>query len=109
MKLILTKTDILNLINEKFSLNLGINELEIQNTGTPYELALRQAMKEFPNMGHQKISAIKRFRELLSGQKVGSTNYPAGGIGLAEAKYAVENVETAIAEYNNTGKVPERN
>jgi hypothetical protein len=44
MKFTITKTDILNIINEKFNLNLKMDEMEIINTGTNYEVALRQAV-----------------------------------------------------------------
>jgi ribosomal protein L7/L12 len=103
MKLTITKTDILNIINEKFNLNLKMDEMEIVNAGTNYEVALRQAVKEFAGV-HNKISAIKCFRELMTDVKTGGS-YPIG-VGLAEAKYAVENVENAIVEHNSTGKIP---
>ena len=104
MKLTITKADILKLVNEKYNLNLEINELTISNTSktkiikgtSQFEVALRAAVKMFPDMSCQKISAIKEFRNTFS-----ETH-----LGLAEAKYAVENVENAIRQYNNTGKIP---
>lgn len=52
---------------------------------TNYPAAIKQAIREFPNYKTtQKIACIKRLRDLCS------------GLGLAEAKAAVENVEKAL-------------
>lgn len=102
--LTLTKQEIVKLIGEH--LNIKIDELRIVNEKSKiiekskYELALREAIRMFPDRMTQKISAIKHFRELLQDKDNQAT------IGLVEAKYAVENVENAIQQYNNTGKIP---
>ena len=103
MKLTITKPDILKLINEKFNLDLTLDELDIVNAVSTYEIALRKTMKQFPGT-HEKISAIKRFRELMAEVKTGG-DYVIG-IGLGEAKFAVENMEMAIDKHALTGKIP---
>lgn len=55
--------------------------------------AIRQVTKEFPRyFGNQKISAIKRLRELVP------------GLGLYEAKVAIESPNDAIGYWVRTGK-----
>ena len=109
MKLTITKADILKLVNEKYNLNLEINELAISGLTaskankskgkSKYENSLREAIRMYPDAMTQKISAIKHFRELLRDKDNQAT------IGLSEAKYAVENVEEAINRYNEDSKI----
>lgn len=96
MKLILTVAEIEHLVRREF--NLGSNDkIEIEGYGPPaplhnYGAALEQALREFPGMGN-KIAAIKRMRELCP------------GLGLAEAKAAVENPIRAL-EFFGVNKKP---
>lgn len=71
-------------------------ELEIVPVN-PIAVALAQAVKEFPDCkGYEKIPAIKRFRELAP-RKVDVYGNTTSAIGLADAKWAVENAEQALA------------
>ena len=65
----------------------------VGGAGQNYVEAICRIRSEFPRYeGDQKIAAIKRLRELT-------------GIGLAEAKWAVERTNAAIDCYIRTGKV----
>jgi len=74
----------------------------------PYAVALHKVQKEFPrHFAEQKISAIKLFRELVP--KVENPHNPNGdkvpGVGLADGKWAVENIETALDNLNKYSKL----
>ena len=96
MKIKITYEDAVNFIKNNMP---GVTQVEIESPivvqGMNYVQGLDQALKEFPAYrSHQKISAIKRMRELVA------------GLGLAEAKYAVENPEAARVAWNKTGCPP---
>jgi hypothetical protein len=59
-----------------------------------YVEAICRVKMEFPGYrSEQKIAAIKRLRELVP------------GLGLGDAKVAIENVESAIVCYLSTGQI----
>lgn len=93
MKIKITYEDAVNFIKNNMN---GVSDVEIEPAvaqGMNYVQGLNQAIKEFPAYrSSDKIPAIKRMRELVA------------GLGLAEAKYAVENPEWAREEWNKSGK-----
>lgn len=108
MKLTLTLSESTELIRKALSLPKDeIFVVDINTDVHPLTIALRQVLKEFPLYGTtQKISAIKRFRELAP--QVASLNYHGQNtmsscIGLADAKWAVENVDFTFANLIRNG------
>ena len=94
MKIKITYEDAVNFIKNNMN---GVSAVEIEQPivvqGMNYLQGLNQALNEFPAYcSNQKISAIKRMRKLVA------------GLGLAEAKYAVENPERARKEWNKSGR-----
>ena len=94
MKIKITYEDAVNFIKNNMN---GVSAVEIEQPivvqGMNYLQGLNQALNEFPAYcSNQKISAIKRMRKLVA------------GLGLAEAKYAVENPERAREEWNKSGR-----
>ena len=102
MKITITKQEILNIINAAINSEKNgttVTEFEIvEKYHSEYEVVLRQVMSEFPNLQTHKLPAIKRFRELMA-DKVTNGDY-GRGLGLAEAKVAVEEPAQAIAYWN---------
>lgn len=98
MKVIVTQADLEKMVRAELP-NLGAHvELTVvYDSPTPvtvgnYVEALHRVMYEFPrHLTDQKIQAIKRLRELVP------------GIGLADSKYAIENVNEAIKCFIRTG------
>lgn len=98
----MTKMDILNLVNNTYKTNLALHELEIQDyvpADSVYVTGIKAVCAEFSGNGtlcvayDKKIAAIKKLRELVP------------GLGLADAKAAVENVAAAIQYNLATGQV----
>ena len=94
MKIKITYEDAVNFIKNNMN---GVSAVEIEQPivvqGMNYLQGLNQALNEFPAYrSNQKISAIKRMRELVA------------GLGLAEAKYAVENPDEARSVWNKSGR-----
>jgi len=96
MKVIVTQTDLEKMIRGKFAAD--VTDLVVVFEGTPsliqgnYVESIHRVMYEFPRHTiDQKISAIKRLRELVP------------GMGLAEAKMAMENTNAAIAFFIRNG------
>lgn len=75
----------------------------------PLVVLLHQVKTEFPHhTSHQKISAIKKFRDLspqVEGEMYGGGKRMVPSIGLAEAKWAVENMQQAIDNLTKYGKI----
>ena len=94
MKIKITYEDAVNFIKNNMTGVTGVEiEAAVMVQGMNYLQGLNQALNEFPAYrSNQKISAIKRMRELVA------------GLGLAEAKYAVENPERARKEWNKSGR-----
>ena len=94
IQLTCTQTEAIQLIKQYKS---DVDDVVIVSDGQSYmgyaQAILRVTRIEFPNyMTNEKISAIKRLRELVA------------GLGLADAKAAIENVNNAILHYLKTGK-----
>lgn len=94
----LTSAEVKRFVSVALNLNPATFSIEIvQVCSNPIAVALAQAVKDFPCCkGFEKIPAIKRFRELAP-RKVDSYGNTTSEIGLADAKWAVENVEQALA------------
>ncbi len=101
MKLCLTLAEAINVIrNSVLHGNLTVEIIvddpapkPIGNGTANYIEAIHRAQYEYRDYERsQKIMAIKRLRELT-------------GIGLAEAKYAIERPTVAIEHYLKTGKI----
>jgi len=94
MKIKITYEDAVNFIKSNMAGVTGVEiEAAVMVQGMNYVQGLDQAIKEFPAFrSNQKISAIKRMRELVA------------GLGLAEAKYAIENPAYAREEWNRSGR-----
>jgi hypothetical protein len=97
MKIKISYLDACNFIQQHMT---GVSGVEIEpaivnlTPGTlTYVQGLDQALAEFPAYrSNQKIAAIKRMRELVT------------GLGLAEAKFAIENPITARQHYSDSGR-----
>lgn len=106
MKLTLSQSELMAIINEKYNLNLKFSELVIDVEsafGVVFENALRSTLAIYGNnmvvFPDKKIAAIKHLREQLSNVDAGrKTNFGAidRGIGLMQAKIAVEHPMDAI-------------
>ena len=102
MKFIISHKELTKLICDKFGLPedtqvvVSRNEPKLKEPAivTTFRRVLNQAMTQYPGPNN-KIAAIKRLREL--GAEVKLT------IGLAEAKYAVENPDAAIENLKTKG------
>ena len=107
MKLTLTKHEILNIINDKFNLSLSMVDFVIDNEikVTDYEHFINQALAKYPNMQTHKIDAIKELRELAKDTRFDDKS--EYGLGLGQAKVAIENPNAAIAYYKRTNQVPD--
>jgi len=71
----------------------------------PTAIILDGIRKEFPRyFADQKISAIKKFRELTPGP-TDSFGRTVSMMGLAESKWAIENLDQAIDNLNKYGKL----
>jgi hypothetical protein len=106
MKLTLSQGELMAIINDKYNLNLKFSDLIIETEsafGVVFENALRKTlsiygsnMVVFPD---KKIAAIKHLRESLANVDAGRKDNNGGierGIGLAQAKIAVEQPEVSI-------------
>ena len=90
MTLTLTKIEVLKLINDKFHLQLTLNELTITppddiSSDHVYVRSISRALAEYP---HEKIQAIKRLLELCRNEGF--------KLSLMESKHAIENPQSAI-------------
>lgn len=88
MKILVTQADLEKLIKESFKID-GACEIQFVGEGesySNYSAGLSQVIKLYPRyLTDQKIQAIKRLRELVP------------GLGLGDAKTAVENAKEAIS------------
>ena len=113
MKLVINQAELLKLINSTFNLDLKWEELTIEKVCEPaiaFEKALLNSIELFGDgkavHAHQKIAAIKHLREAMMNVDCGrkQTNGSVElGIGLAQAKYAVEFPTVAIAHFKTHG------
>ena len=98
MKVIITQTDLESLVRQKLGRPIG-NELTVEFTapeltvkGENYVESIHRVQYLCPNYNsNQKIEAIKKLRELVP------------GLGLADAKQAVENPQEAIQHWIRHG------
>lgn len=102
MKLTLTQDEILSAIKKSIGIDVSWEQLEIIIATAPYVEAIQEALALYPG-SDQKIAAIKFLREKLANFNCGSTQNKFG-IGLAEAKCAIENPSHAIEYWNQNGK-----
>lgn len=98
----LTKTELLTIICAHFSIgaNAPVTITDWELTGPGKELAdkLRAVLANIDYKVTQKIAAIKALREI--------TSVLGFGMGLADAKYAVENWDKFITHVEKTGVIP---
>ena len=120
MKLTITPNEVLILLNDKYNLNLTIDDLiistcSIQPTPTlsaaGFENIVNKVLTECPINPYSritaKITAIKRLRELLVDKCViDKDGNEQVGLGLAQAKIIVENKQSSIDTYRITGRLP---
>jgi len=72
----------------------------------PMAIALMETKKAYPRyFAEEKISAIKRFRELGGYSVPDSFGRSSVLVGLADAKWAIENMEQALDNLNKYGKL----
>ena len=100
MTLTVTQTEAENLISNLKHVDKTVivpDQISYPSVGMNFvEAVMRVTLVEFPfYLTHQKISAIKTLREYVP------------GLGLADAKYAVESPNKAIVEYikNNRARI----
>ena len=102
MKFILSRKELTKLVCDKFNLPedtqvvVSRNEPKVKEAKTVTLLRkfIHEATTQFPGPSN-KISAIKRLRELGAGSLL--------NIGLADAKFAIENPEQAIKNMAERG------
>jgi len=102
MKIIITTSEILSILAIKHNMDLNPSDLTIiQDNGvtiiqleSPYVKGIKEACRLFPYYAiDQKLSAIKHLRGIVA------------GLGLADAKTAIENPDAAIAYWTANNKV----
>jgi len=105
MKLTLTLKEVTDIVRksmkipvgEQFTIEIvGMKEMEM----SLLESSLLTAIREFPHYAtDQKISAIRRFRELVGDRSA------AGTVLLIDAKYVIDNVAEALDNIRKYGKI----
>lgn len=108
----LTQAEVRDIVGRALNLTPATFEIEISDC-SPHAArraidlltALKTAVSDFPDYRlTQKIACIKRFRDLCPKEPdVNDMLYSC--VGLADAKWAVENVEVAIRNIELTGSV----
>jgi ribosomal protein L7/L12 len=107
MKFIITSAELTNIIRERFNLPEGVKVVISRSTtrstkessaSVKLKSLIDKTFKQFPrHASNEKISAIKFLRE--ESAKLGMV------VGLAEAKYAVENPDSAVANMESRGLI----
>ena len=102
MKIIITTSEILSILAIKHNMDVNPIDLTIvQDNGvtitqmeSPYVKGIKETCRLFPNYAtDQKMLAIKHLRFVVA------------GLGLADAKTAIENPDKAIAYWTTNNKI----
>ena len=94
MKIIISLAEAKKLIREKLELSQEVEIVLETHEDSLYVKGIKSVVTVFPNhLFSEKIPAIKKLRELVP------------GLGLADAKVAVENPQKAIDNFVATGEV----
>lgn len=105
MKIILSKLEAIEYIRR--GMGLPHAEIEIvEPADHPWATLLTAVMREFP-LPSQKIAAIRAFRAGCGRFEDALTGAVTYELGLADAKWAVENPHEAFANLNKKGQVRE--
>lgn len=94
MKIIVTKAEVAALVRKTFNLDAAV-EVEILDISIPPDaLRVINAVKALRYKTDQKIQSIKTIRDGMP------------GLGLADAKYIVENFDKYLSVLESTGRLP---
>ncbi len=101
MKVSLKKTELLNIISKY--LRVKVDAFEIELPGTEIVAALQKAIEGLDYTGSQKIAAIKAFRTVAAPFLANKGDV----VGLADAKWAIENWEKLLKFVGDNARLPE--
>ena len=106
MKIILTLSEAIEKLQRSFSGDIaGDIQVEITGINTSWVDVLNSSISSLRYWSDEKIRAIKLLRELSKQYNLYSDNT---AMGLADAKYAVENWHDFVRFITNNGRLPVR-
>lgn len=104
MKITLTKRELLDMLYDKFGFKFSEVDI-VPDTDNDISAAKCQQAVEIPLSKGKKIDAIKALREVAGNTNV--TGLSECRLGLADAKWAVENWPKWIEFVRNFGRLPQ--